>query len=136
MISLRVSTLFPSLSQPRIGDLLQSMEAVLQEGGDSEEAMGEDHCHHGPSLVAPSPSNGRYSYLHSSLNKMYLSSICIYSASVSQPVDTESVTAGLEDLQLGQGNNCLAINVSTCSKLYTQLCTHACSCFWWILWRW
>ena len=100
------------------------MEAVLQEGGDSEEAMGEDHCHHGPSLVAPSPSNGRYSYLHSSLNKMYLSSICIYSASVSQPVDTESVTAGLEDLQLGQGNNCLAINVSICSKLYTQLCTH------------
>ena len=41
MISLRVSTLFPSLSQPRIRDLLQSMEVGLQEGDDSEEAMGE-----------------------------------------------------------------------------------------------
>ena len=86
------------------------MEVGLQEGDDSEEAMGEDHCHHGPSLVAPSPSDGRYSYLHPSLNKMYLSPIYIYSASVSQPVDTESVTAGLQDLQLGHGNNCLAIN--------------------------
>ena len=45
------------------------MEVGLQEGDDSEEAMGEDHCHHGPSLVAPSPSDGRYSYLHPSLNK-------------------------------------------------------------------
>ena len=88
--------------------VLKSMEAVLQEGGDSEEAMGEDHCHHGPSLVAPSPSDGRYSYLHPSLNKIYLSLICIYS--VSQPADTESVTAGVQDLQLGHGNYCLAIN--------------------------